>query len=248
MNSIGSIAARHAFQRLVVALVAPLWVPLAALYMRFGAGYRVRDLARVRREFQSLLADTKGPLLLCANHLTLVDSFLIMWALRSPARLLWDVDSFAWNVPERANFAAGPLASALSYFAKCIPIARGGRREDTGEVLNRVVHLLRRGELALIFPEGGRSRSGRVEVESAAWGVGRIVGALPRCQVLCVYLRGDAQQTWGAAPARGAELCVSLACIEPKSDLRGVRRSRDLAREITSQLAHMEQEYFDGRQ
>ena len=32
MNSIGSIAARHAFQRLVVALVVPLWVPLALLY------------------------------------------------------------------------------------------------------------------------------------------------------------------------------------------------------------------------
>ena len=242
MNPIGSIAARHAFQRVVVSLVAPLWVPLAALYMRFGAGYRVRDLARVRRDFQSLRTETKGPLLLCANHLTLVDSFLIMWALRSPGRLLWDVDSFAWNLPERANFAAGRVASALSYFAKCIPISRGGRSEDTGQVLNRVVHLLRQGELALIFPEGGRSRSGRVDIDSAAWGVGRIVGSIPRCQVLCVYLRGDAQQTWGVAPARGDQLTVSLARIEPKSDHRGARRSRDLARQITSQLAQMEQE------
>jgi len=40
---------------------------------------------------------------------------------------------------------------------------------------------------------------------------------------------------------------MSLACIEPKTDCRGARKSRDLARQIVSQLASMEQEYFDGR-
>lgn len=248
MNPLSSMAVRHASQRVVVSLVAPLWVPFAVAYMRFVAGYRIRDLARLRQEFQSLREEAKGPLLLCANHLTLIDSFLIMWALCSPLRLLQDVNSFAWNTPDRANFAADPFRHALSYIAKCIPISRGGRREDTGRVLKRVVHLLRRGELALIFPEGGRSRSGRVEVEASAWGVGRIVGALPRCRVLCIYMRGDAQETWGAAPIRGEHVTVSLACIEPKSDHRGVRRSRDLSRQITAQLAQMEQDYFDGRQ
>ena len=99
---------RHAAQRVVVSLVAPLWVPFAVAYMRFVAGYRIRDLARLRQEFQSLREEAKGPLLLCANHLTLIDSFLIMWALCSPLRLLQDVNSFAWNTPDRANFAADP--------------------------------------------------------------------------------------------------------------------------------------------
>ncbi len=248
MNPLGSMAARHALQRVVVSLAAPLWVPCVVGYMRFVAGYRVRELARIRQEFQSIREETKGPLLLCANHLTLIDSFLIMWALCSPLRLVRDVDSFAWNTPERANFASDPFRYVLSYVAKCIPISRGGRREETGRVLNRVVHLLRRGELALIFPEGGRSRSGRVDVETSAWGVGRIVGALPRCRVLCIYMRGDAQETWGSAPVRGDRVTLSLACIEPKSDDRGVRRSRDLVRQITTQLAQMEEDYFDGRQ
>ena len=61
-------------------------------------------------------------------------------------------------------------------------------------------------------------------------------------------MRGDAQETWGAVPIRGEHVTVSLACIEPKSDHRGVRRSRDLSRQITAQLAQMEQDYFDGRQ
>ena len=115
-------------------------------------------------------------------------------------------------------------------------------------MLNRVVYLLGRGELALIFPEGGRSRAGRIELDSAAWGVGRIVGALPGCRVLCVYMRGDVQETWGAQPARGDVFSVSLSCIEPKSDFRGARRSRDIARQITAQLLRMEGEYLDGRQ
>ena len=65
---------------------------------------------------------------------------------------------------------------------------------------------------------------------------------------LPIYLRGDAQQTWGNFPARGDTISVALASIEPKSDHRGARRSRDLARQITAQLAQMEAAYFDGRQ
>jgi hypothetical protein len=71
---------------------------------------------------------------------------------------------------------------------------------------------------------------------------------LPGCRVLCVYLRGEAQQGFGEAPARGDRLHVALDCIEPKSDERGVRRSRDLARQITARLAQLEREVLDGRQ
>lgn len=238
----------HTVQRAVVTLLAPLWLPLAAGYLRFGARYRVADLQELRCEFDRIRSETRGPLLLCSNHLTLIDSFLILWALRSPWKLITDWDSFAWNTPERTNFAGSPLHGVLTYLAKCIPITRGGRREDTGSVLKRVAYLLSRRELALIFPEGGRSRSGRVEPENAAWGVGRIVGSVPNCRVLCIYLRGDAQETWGNFPEHGDTLRLKLACIEPKSDLRGARRSRDLARQITAQLVQMETEYFDGRQ
>jgi hypothetical protein len=131
---------------------------------------------------------------------------------------------------------------------KCILITRGGAREDVGMVLERVKYLLSNGETALLFPEAGRSRSGRVEEDAAAWGVGRVVGSVPGCRVLCVYLRGRKQETWGDFPAKGDILDVSLACIEPKSDAKGVRRSRDLAQQVTGQLSRMEGDYFDARQ
>jgi hypothetical protein len=42
-------------------------------------------------------------------------------------------------------------------------------------------------------------------------------------------------------------LDVEVECIEPKSDARGLRRSRDFSRQIVTQLASMERKYFDGR-
>jgi 1-acyl-sn-glycerol-3-phosphate acyltransferase len=237
----------HALQRATSAAIAPLWIPLAMGYFRFVRGYRFSDLEGVRGEFDRIRRESAAPLLLCANHLTLIDSIVIGWALRSAWGYTKDWDSFAWNTPERTNFAGNWMHVVLTYLAKCIPITRGGKREETGSVLNRVAYLLSRGEVALVYPEGGRSRSGRVDSESAAWGVGRIVGAVPGCRVVCIYMRGDAQETWSSLPAKGDTLSIALACIEPKSDSRGARKSRDLARQIVGKLASMEEEYFDGR-
>jgi hypothetical protein len=160
-------------------------------------------------------------------------------------RYPFDFSTLPWNTPERENFASSWRSAIFTYIAKCIPITRGGSREETGDVISRVQHLLSRGEIALIFPEGGRSRTGRVEIDSAAWGVGRIVGSLPDCRVLCVYMRGRSQDEWGKRPVDGEHFDVELACIEPKSDGRGARRWRDLSRQIVGQLANMEERHFE---
>jgi 1-acyl-sn-glycerol-3-phosphate acyltransferase len=228
-------------------LVAPLWIPLTVLVLRFGLGYRIEGLAEARARFRRILAERSGPLLICANHLTLIDSFLIAWALAPSWRYALRFDLLPWNVPERTNFSSGFWSALLTYLAKGIPITRGGNRPDVAEVLRRLSHLLARGELALIFPEGTRSRTRRVDVESAAWGVGRVIGGLPGCHVLCVYLRGRAQESWGRIPARGDGFHVDLSCIEPKSDQRGMRRSRDLSRQVVTELARMERSFLGDR-
>ncbi len=228
-------------------LAAPLWIPLATPVLRFGLGYRIEGVAEARERFRRILAERSGPLLICANHLTLIDSFLIAWALAPSWRYALRFDLLPWNVPERTNFSSGFWSALLTYLAKGIPITRGGNRRDVAEVLGRVSHLLARGELALIFPEGTRSRIRRVDVESAAWGVGRVIGGLPGCHVLCVYLRGRAQESWGRIPARGDRFHVDLSCIEPKSDQRGMRRSRDLSRQVVTELARMERSFLVGR-
>lgn len=235
---------RHRVQRAVGWAFAPLWIPIAPLILRYRYGYRLADAAATRRAFARIRAESSAPLLVCANHLTLIDSFLIAWALAPGWRYVGDFDALPWNTPEETNFARTTTHRVLVYLAKCIPIRRGGSRENVAGVLDRIRYLLERGEIALLFPEGGRSRTGRVCTDNAAWGVGRIVGSVEACRVLCVYMRGDAQATWSDYPARGDRMRVSLACIEPKSDARGARRARDLAQQIVAQLARMEEEHF----
>jgi 1-acyl-sn-glycerol-3-phosphate acyltransferase len=238
----------HARQRLVCMLAAPIWVGACVFLMRFWFRYRIADVAAVRARYRALRAQSDAPMLICANHLTLIDSLLIGWALGSGFYWITHPDELPWNTPERTNFGRTRMARLLIFVAKCIPITRGGAREDVAGVLDRVRYLLDRGEAALIFPEAGRSRTGRIEESNAAWGVGRIVGAVEGCRVLCVYLRGRAQHNWGDFPASGDTMDVTLAYIEPKSDAKGIRRSRDIGQQIVRQLQCMEGDYFDARQ
>jgi hypothetical protein len=99
----------------------------------------------------------------------------------------------------------------------------------------------------LIFPEGGRSRTGRIEIESAATGVGRVIRSVPNCRVLCVYLRGRNQTGYSRIPARRDRFDVALAEIEPKTDASGLRASRNLAIQVTRKLHELEAEVLGDR-
>lgn len=207
---------------------------------------RVVDPDEARRAYrEARRQDT--PLLICGNHLTMIDSALIAWALAPPSHYLLDFAALPWNVPEQKNFASTPLQRVLAYLYKCVPVSRGGSREAVAQTLERFTHVLASGDVGLLFPEGGRSRSGRVEVDRAAYGVGRVVKALPGCRVLCVYLRGERQSGYSDLPTRGDRLHVSVALLEPKSDHGGLRGSRDIARQITAKLADMEHDFLEAR-
>jgi hypothetical protein len=235
-----------AAQRAVAFILCPLTTLAAGALLRLKLGLRFESTATLRRTYHDLRRETKAPLLLCANHLTMIDSALIAYALGPPLWYVANFSSLPWNIPDATNFARTRIQQALSYIYKCVPIERGGSREDVANTLNRFTYLLHRGEVGLIFPEGGRSRSGRVEVENAAYGVGRIVKNLPGCRVLCVYLRGERQEGYTSLPRRGDRLQARLACIEPKTDHAGLRGSRDIARQILSQIADLEREHFDA--
>ena len=235
-------------QREVGRLLGPIWIPLGAAVLRWGYGWRILDAGAARQEFRRLRRESSAPLLVCANHLTMVDSFLIAIALASP---WWYVAHFAalpWNTPERDNFSRTWWLRIAIYVMKCIPVERGGDRQEIGRVFERFGYLLSRGDVGLIFPEGGRSRSGRVDVEASTYGVGRVVKALPGCRVLCLYLRGEGQTTWTDSPARGERFRVRFASLEPKTEHGGMRGSLAITRQVLARLAALETEWFDARQ
>jgi len=229
-------------------LLAVVWVPLVAFLLRFVMGYRIRDAEEVRRRFRRRFEGGGDPLLVCPNHLTLIDSALVAWALGGSWWYLLHYDRLPWNLPEETNFAPNWISRAAAWTTKCIPVRRGGSRERAEAVHDRVCHLLERGETVLIFPEGGRSRSGRVEPGSASYGVGRILNRVPESRVLCVYLRGEAQQSWSELPARGDTFRVETSRPDLASSHSGLRRARDLSRQIVGELARMERSCLAGRQ
>lgn len=234
-------------QRRLGALLAPIWVPVCVLLMRFAFGWRIEGKERARRVFSGVRESPRSPVLICGNHLTMLDSFLIAWALSGPSGYVRDYASLPWNTPERDNFASTWWKRVLVYLMKCVPVERGGDRRAVGKVLEKLTYLMGRGEVALVFPEGGRSRLSRVDTEAVTYGVGRIVKALPGCRVVCVYLRGEGQETWSSMPRRGERFRVQAEAFEPKTDQRGMRGSLDISRQILTRLAEMERRHFDGR-
>lgn len=235
-------------QRAVSRALSPLWVPLLIGVMRLVLGWRIEDAAAVRREYARLRRTSTAPLLVCANHLTMLDSFVVAWAIGGVGFYLRDFAAMPWNTPERTLFAARGWQRVLVWLFKCVPIERGTDRAEIARTLAKIRFLLEGREAVLIFPEGGRSRSGRVEVDAAAHGVGRLVTSLPGCRVFCVYLRGRGQASFSDAPRRGERFDVSASVIEPKSDRRGVRGSVDVSRQIVGRLAELEREVLDDRE
>jgi 1-acyl-sn-glycerol-3-phosphate acyltransferase len=234
-----------ALQRLVARLLAPVTVSLISFTLYAWFGFRVKGVRELRRRYRELCLEQSGPMMICANHLTKIDSLVIACALGSPWWYIRHPRTVPWNVPEKSIFGT-TLARRMGLYAiKCIPIERGGNRPKITEVLSRLAYTLSVGEPVLVFAEGKRSRSGRVEMDSAAAGIGRVYRSLPDCRVLCVYLRGDRQESYSDTPVRGEQFRGLLSVIEPKSDQRGLRGSLDIAQQITRRLVEMEQEYFD---
>jgi 1-acyl-sn-glycerol-3-phosphate acyltransferase len=233
-------------QRLAGRIASLAWLPLVTLLMRLGLGWRIRDAARGRREYARLLEDGR-PLLIVANHLTMVDSAVIGWALGSGPGHVLRPRGLPWNVPLARRVESSWIWRVLAYVMKCVPVPRGGDRREVADVLDKLAHLLRSGEAVLMFPEGGRSRTGRVDTGTTADGVGRLIKEVEGCRVLCVYARGDAQHTWSNLPARGETFTVAMRIVEPRTQLRGLRASRDLATQVVSHLVEMEREYLTGR-
>jgi hypothetical protein len=229
-------------QREVGRLLGPLWIPAAVALMRWRHGWRILDAGATRREFARLRRESSGPLLVCANHLTMVDSFLIALALGGPWWYVTHFSSLPWNTPEREIFARTRWLRIATWLMKCILVSRGGDRREVGRSLERLVWVMSQGDVGLVFPEGGRSRTGRVDVTATTYGVGRVVKSLPGCRVLCVYLRGEGQQSFSDAPARDERFRVRLASLEPKSEHAGLRGSLEITRQILARLAALEAE------
>jgi 1-acyl-sn-glycerol-3-phosphate acyltransferase len=229
--------------RLAVVIIGPLI--FLAVRLR---GYRIRDLERIRSEVGRLQREHEGPWIICPNHLTMIDSVLISIGMASLSAHMLRFKRVPWNLPERDNFQRNLFLAVLCYLAKCLPVNRGGSREELQRLFDKCRHVLGWRQSLMIFPEGGRSRTGRVDKEGFSYGVGRFLDECSGCKILLVYLRGDDQEKFGTIPRFGERFTMSVEAFDPgKMDGGGLRLQREYARRIIERLAGMEEEYFASR-
>ena len=168
--------------RITVSIIAPLYFFIARIFF-----YRVRDSKEIRRRCAAEFDRHEGPWIICSNHLTMVDSFILGYAIFSLSQHITGYKKLPWNLPERNNYKDNIILTILCYPSKYIPVNRGGSREKMRESLEKCIYLLKSGETIMIFPEGGRSRTGLVNKEYFSYGVGRFVKNVENCKVLCMY-------------------------------------------------------------
>lgn len=220
--------------------------PGSVVAMRLIRNNRVEGIPEARRLYRQALA-TGRPTIVCANHLTMVDSAFLHWALAPIPEYLLHFDRFSWNVAALEHFEKNLFLKTIVFLAKTVPIDRGDE-DHRKAVLEKIRWLVSRGEVLTLFPEGARSRSGRIDPSTVTYGVGQILKDLEHPQVLCAYLRGRRQTGMSAVPAWGDTLDLKVELLEPTTQATGLRASRDLSRQVIAKLKSMEDAWLVGHE
>lgn len=137
-------------------------VPLFLFIMKVLNRTEVRNRRIVQR--------TKPPFLFCSNHVSMLDDAFVGPLVFLP-RALWNYRFIPYHAPEEKNFFRGPFFTAVLRSAKCVPFTRGLGVFQPG--MERLIRLLKEGNVVHIYPEGTRTRTG--EIGKGKIGVGRLV-------------------------------------------------------------------------
>jgi 1-acyl-sn-glycerol-3-phosphate acyltransferase len=147
----------------VDAVLTYLWINTTAVIANFF--FRVLNRTEIIGK-ENIPANRS--LLLCSNHQSMIDSFLI-GAIAFYPRVLIRPDLLPYHPAALENFFKGRLMSWMSKKWRCIAVRRG---EHDMFALSQMIKSLKNGTM-ILFPEGTRSRTGRVG--SGRVGVGKLI-------------------------------------------------------------------------
>ena len=203
---------------------AGFWIRLCVLVVYPTAGL----LFRLRwRGLDRIPPPQSGGVLIVANHVSQIDTFLIarlVWQAGRVPRFLVKSQVFDWRGVGRILRGAGQ-----------IPVYRG--TTDAANSLQVAVDALARGEAVVIYPEGTTTKHPENWPMQGKTGVARLVLLCPDVPVVPVGQWGAHRTRFQAS--RLVRRRVSLASVGEPLDLsryRGAEPTAETLREITDEI------------
>lgn len=232
-------------------VLAYLTYAVIILACRLHFRYRMKDLARFRAEVWKKLASHDGPVIWAANHLTLIDSFLVFWAVFPWSRAA-DPRRVPWSTPEYRNYyhlggwLRRSLVRGLMYLCRCIPFLREGEDEASvrwrEKAYEKCLWILKNGGSVFVYPEAGRAKNGWFEARRPKDFLGRLALDAPGAKFLCVYLRGEEQAYTTIYPKKGESFRMTaelLPAVEP-----GETTPRQVSQRLFNALGELQRLWF----
>ncbi|MBC8278929.1 MAG: 1-acyl-sn-glycerol-3-phosphate acyltransferase [FCB group bacterium] len=160
--------------------LASFFVTLFVVVMPFWIFMKIFTKTRIIGKEK--LDQAKLPFLFVSNHVSMLDDMFIGSLLFAP-RGMFNYKFMPYHTPEQQNFYKGPVMSWIMEHLKCIPLTRGKGLNQPG--VNEVIERLKDGGTVHIYPEGTRTRSGRLG--AAKPGVGKIAYESKCAAVPCYH-------------------------------------------------------------
>lgn len=223
-----------------------IYAPLIYLLYKYKFRFKVDDLNAVRKKYQELLKDNPGPVIICTNHLTLIDSVIQAVIINSISGYMQNFSGLPWNLPEKSNFYHNYVTRLFCYLGKCIPVQRMTDPKNKLKTMEKIEYVISRGQVVSVFPEGTRSRSGLIDDQSFSYGSGEILKRIQNATVICIYLRGRKNGGFADFPQKGEDFYIQMEVLKPTSEFTGLRKVRDLSTQIINKLKMMEREFFEN--
>lgn len=147
---------------------------LGGLYLRLAKRFSMAGAGK---------APDRGPLIVCGNHVNWVDPVVLACATPRVIYFMAKQELFEQSWTARAYLALGAF-----------PVRRGAADRSA---LRRCIDLLERGQVVGIFPEGTRSRTGRLGPGEPGAAVISLMTGAPICPVgITGYRTGQLRVKW----------------------------------------------------
>lgn len=225
--------------------------PILWIWVFIIKRYKIENLKNIRNTFKTIKSQITEPLIICPNHLTYIDSIMLLLAFGSWWYYIWNYYTLSWNFPKTEHIKNNLFYKIFCYLGKCIFLDLNSSTEQPKIAMKQAVYLLSKGEYLMLFPEGHRSLTGVIDTKNFMYGVGQLVLAVPNTKILCVYLRGSSQQARSNFPKTGDNFYCRLKLINPIDEStntllpnNSLRAMRNISKNIITNLAAMEQDYF----